>query len=74
MDRLHEQDFAYLLVNVPSNIMQTRLHSCIGLGVVVWLLVYPTTPAFHLSLVDFFTTLCTCLGLPHLIVAHLSQC
>ncbi len=34
----------------------------------------PTTPSFCLSKAHFFTTLCIHLGLPHLIVAHLSWC
>jgi hypothetical protein len=39
----------------------------------VWLLVHPITFAFCLSLVHFFTMLCTHLGLPHPTIAHLSR-
>jgi hypothetical protein len=39
-----------------------------------WLLAHPTTPSFCLSSAHFFITLCTHLGLPHPIIAHLSQC
>ncbi len=39
-----------------------------------WLLIHPTTLAFHLLSAHFLTTLHTCFGLPHLIVAHLSWC
>jgi hypothetical protein len=54
--------------------MQTRLRSCVGLGVGAWLLAHPTTPTFHLSPTHFFIALRTHLGLPHAMVAHLSQC
>ncbi len=74
MDRLHEQNFALLLVNISSNIERTHFHSCVGLGASAWLLVRPTTPTFHLSSTHFLTTLRICLGLPHPIVVHLSWC
>jgi hypothetical protein len=54
--------------------MRTHLRSCAGPKASTWLLIRPTTPAFHLSLVHFLTTLRTRLGLPHLIIAHLSWC
>jgi hypothetical protein len=54
--------------------MQAHFHSCAGLGVGVWLLFCPTTPAFHLSPTHLLTTLHTHLGLQHLMVAHLSRC
>ncbi len=40
----------------------------------VWLLTCPTTPTFHLSSTHFLRALCTCLVLPHPMVAHLSWC
>jgi hypothetical protein len=39
----------------------------------IWLLVHPTTLAFHLSSTHFLITLHTHLGLTHLIVAHISH-
>jgi hypothetical protein len=54
--------------------MQARFCSCVGLGVGVWLLTYPTTPAFYLSSTHFLTTLHTCFGLSHPIVTHFSRC
>jgi hypothetical protein len=45
----------------------------VGLGVGTWLLVRLTTLAFYLYSTHFFTTLRTCLGLPHPITTHLSQ-
>ncbi len=70
MNYLHRQDFATLLVDVPLDTMQTcfRFYTCPI--VVTWLLICPTKPMFCLSLVHFFTTLHTCLGLPHPIIAH----
>jgi len=53
--------------------MQAHLHSCVGLGVGVWLLIRLTTPTFHLSSVHFFITLHIHLGLPHPTIAHFSQ-
>jgi hypothetical protein len=54
--------------------MWIRLCSCAGSRVGAWLLACPTTPTFPLSSAHFLTTLRTHLGLPHLTVAHLSQC
>ncbi len=54
--------------------MWTCFHSCASLKASVWLLTRPITCAFCLSLVHFFSTLHTCLGLPHLMVAHLLEC
>jgi hypothetical protein len=73
-DRLHEQKFASLLIDAPSNIARTCFHSCVGLGTHTWLLTYPTTPTFHLSSAHFFIELNTRLGLPHPTMAHLSWC
>jgi hypothetical protein len=56
------------------DIAQACFYSCVGLGASVWLLAYPTTPTFYLSSAHFLTTLHTCLGLPHPIVANLSWC
>jgi len=72
VDHLHKQEFALLLIIVPSNIMWTHFRSCLGLGADMWLLARPTTPAFHLSLAHFLITLRTYLGLPHPMVSHLS--
>jgi len=47
---------------------------CAGPRVGAWLLTYPITPTFHLSLVHVLTTLHIQLGLPHPIVAYLSRC
>jgi len=74
VNRLHEQEFALLLVDTPLNIMRTCLHSCASSRVGAWLLTCLTTLSFHLSLTHFLTTLCTCLGLPHPMVDHLSWC
>jgi hypothetical protein len=52
----------------------TRLHSCVGLVVRVWLLTCFNTFSFHLSSTHLFTTLHICLGISHLMVAHLSWC
>ncbi len=38
------------------------------------LLTRPITCAFHLFLPHFLKTFCTCLGLPHPMVAHLLKC
>jgi len=37
--------------------MWACIYSCAGLGTNVWLLIHPTTPAFHLSSTHFFSTL-----------------
>jgi hypothetical protein len=54
--------------------MRAHLCSCVGPRANVWLLMRVTTPTFCLLLSHFLTSLCTCLGLAHPIVAHLSQC
>jgi hypothetical protein len=46
----------------------------VGSKACTWLLTRPTTLAFYLSLIHFFTTLRRCLGLPHPIVVNLSRC
>jgi hypothetical protein len=74
MDHLHEQEFASFLIDIPSNIMQAHFYSCVGLGANTWLLTHPTTLTFHLSSTHFLITLCSHLGLPHPMVAHLSWC
>jgi hypothetical protein len=73
MDHLHKQEFASLLVDIPSDIVQARFHSCVGPGVNVWLLIHPITPAFCLS-THFLITLRTRLNFLHPTIAHLSQC
>jgi hypothetical protein len=30
MEQLHEQEFTFLLVDVLSDVMQTRISSCVG--------------------------------------------
>ncbi len=57
-----------------SIIIWAHLCSCVGLRVDVWLLICPTTFAFHLFLTNFIRALCTHLGLSHLMVVHLSRC
>jgi hypothetical protein len=69
---LHEQEFALIIIDVPSNIAQTHFHSCAGLGVSAWLLTCLTTSTFHLSSIHVLTTLPTRLDLPHLLVTHFS--
>jgi hypothetical protein len=54
--------------------MQARFHLCVGPRTSTWLLTRPTTLTFCLSPTHFFTTLCTCFGLPHPMVAHFSWC
>jgi hypothetical protein len=66
MDCLHEQKFASLLIDIPLSIMRAHLHSCVSPRAGVWLLIFLTTPRFHLSSAHLLTTLCTCRGLPHL--------
>jgi hypothetical protein len=70
MNYLHRQDFATLLVDVFLDTMQTCFQSYISPIVVTWLLTHLSTPMFCLSWVHFFTTLHTCLDLPHPIIAH----
>jgi hypothetical protein len=60
---------ALLLVDAPLDIMWTRFRSCVGSRACDWLLTHFTTLAFRLSLAQFFTTLCSCIGLPHPTVA-----
>lgn len=73
-NRLHEQEFATLLMDVTSHAMWTCLQSCVGPTTSTWLLTYPTTPTFCLSLVHFLRVLHTHLGLPHSTNARLSHC
>jgi hypothetical protein len=73
-NRLHEQEFATCLIDVPSHAMWTCLWSCVGPTTNTWLLTHPTTPTFSLFLVHFFKALRTHLGLPHSTNAHLSHC
>jgi len=47
---------------------------CVGPRVGAWLLTYPITLTFRLSLVHVLTTLHIQLGLPHPTVAYLSRC
>ncbi len=72
MDRLHKQKFASLLVDIPLDIMRAHFHSSASPKVGVWLSIILTTPTFHLFLTHFLKTLCTCLHLPHPMVAYLS--
>jgi hypothetical protein len=73
MDQLHEHEFTLLLVDVPSNFVQTCLHICASLATGAWLFSCPNTPSFLLSSTHFLTTLYICLGIPHHVV-HLSWC
>jgi hypothetical protein len=63
-----------VLVDAPSDIMQTCFNSCVGPRVSLWLLACLTTFAFRLSLTHFLATFRAFFGLPHPTVAHLSQC
>jgi hypothetical protein len=54
--------------------MQTYIYSCEGPGAGTWLLARFTTLVFDLSLAHFLIALQTRIGLPHLSIAHLSQC
>jgi hypothetical protein len=74
LDRLHEQEFASLLLDKFLDIMWAHLCSCANRRVNIWLLICPTTPAFCLTSIHFLTTLCTCFGLPHLTITLFSQC
>jgi hypothetical protein len=64
----------HILVDVPLNVMWTWFQSCASLVMNAWLLVYPITPTFCLSLIHFLTLLHTHFGLSHRIITHLSHC
>jgi hypothetical protein len=72
MDQLHEQEFTLLLANVPLNVVQAHLHSCIGLTTRVWLLDRLNTPSFCLSSIHFLIALCIHLNIPDPIIVHFS--
>jgi hypothetical protein len=46
MDQLHKHEFTSLLVDVPSDVVRARLHSCVGLASRAWLLSCPHSPSF----------------------------
>ncbi len=74
MDCLHEYEFILFLVYVLLNIMWTHfLLMCESRGRCLVI-----NSSYHICILFIFnpllTTLCTCLGLPHPIVPHLSQC
>ncbi len=73
-NRLHEQEFVTLLIDVSSHAMSTCLRSCVGLTISTWLLTHPITPTFCLFSVHLLKALHTHLGLPHSTNAHLSHC
>jgi hypothetical protein len=73
MYQLHEHEFILLLIDVPSNVVRTCLHSCAHPTIGAWLLAHPRTPSLCLLLVHFFTTLCICFSLPHPTIAHLPR-
>jgi hypothetical protein len=74
MDHLHKQEFITFLIDDLSDTTRAHFRSCVGPIMGVWLLAHPTTLAFSLSLVHFFTMLCIRLDLPHPTIAHLSFC
>ncbi len=74
IDVFFMQEFALLLVDVPLNIMGTYFFPCASPRVGAWLLIHPTTLAFHLFSTHFRTTLHIRFILSHLMVDHLSQC
>jgi len=72
MDQLHEQKFTSFLIDVPSDVVQAHLHSCVGPVIGALLLAHPSTSSFHLSSAHFLTTLCIQFDIPHIIITHLS--
>jgi hypothetical protein len=72
MDQLHEQKFISLLTNVPLDVVRACFHSCTSLAIGAWLLAHPSTPSFHLAFAHFLITFYIHLGIPHVIIAHLS--
>jgi len=58
MEKLHKQEFASLIANVPSDVMRTHLCSCAGPVVRAWLLTYLSTLSFCLSFAHFLIALC----------------
>ncbi len=43
MDQLHKQEFTSLLIDVPSNVVRTCIHSCVGLATRALFLIYFST-------------------------------
>jgi hypothetical protein len=74
MDQLHKQEFTLLLAGAPLNVMQTHLHSYVGLVTGAWLLARVSTPSFRLSFAHFFIALYIHLNILHPIILHLSRC
>jgi hypothetical protein len=73
-EQLHEQEFTSLQIDVLLNVVWTHLHSNIGPTIGAWLLVFPSTPSFHLSCTHFFTTLYIHLSIPYPTIPHVLQC
>jgi len=74
MEKLHKQEFASLLTNAPSNVMQTHLCSYVGPIERAWLLACFSTFSLCLSSTYFLITLCIRFGISHPTILHLSQC
>jgi len=74
MDKLHKQEFASLLTNVPSNVMWTHLCSCVGPVARAWLLACFSTLSLCLSSTHFLIALCIRFNISHPTILHLSQC
>jgi hypothetical protein len=74
MDKLHKQEFASLLTNIPSNVMQTHLCSCACLVARAWLLGFFSTLSLCLSSAHFLIALCIHFSISHPTILHLSQC
>jgi hypothetical protein len=56
------------------DVVQARLHYCVGPVVRAWLLAHPITPSFYLSSAHFLVTLHIRFGIPHLTIFHISRC
>jgi hypothetical protein len=68
-NRLHNHSFTNIHSNLPFDLHQTHLRSCVG----IWLLACLIILFFHLALNVFSTTLCTRLGFSHPLVLGVSH-
>jgi hypothetical protein len=73
MEQLHEHEFISLLAYALSNVLRAHFHAYASLAIGAWLLIHLNTISFRLSFAHFLMALLICLGIPHLIVSHLSR-
>ncbi len=66
--------YAQQLGYLQHIVFPTHIHSYARPTTRAYLLVFPNTPSFCLSSTHFLTTFRIHLGIPHLMVAHLSWC